>query len=119
MLGDLDVEPKFTVTDPLPYRSFLSLEVDAAGVVTDSGGIQEETTVLDVQCFTLRDNTERPETLAVTNRLLNLEPESLRDVPALLADPKHGPIPELWDGHAGERAADAVERLVLHAEVAA
>jgi UDP-N-acetylglucosamine 2-epimerase (non-hydrolysing) len=119
MLGGLDVEAKFALTDPLPYRSFLSLEVDAAGVITDSGGIQEETTVLDVQCFTLRANTERPETLAVTNRLLGLEPESLRDVPALLADPKHGAIPELWDGHAGERAADAVERLVLHAEVAA
>jgi UDP-N-acetylglucosamine 2-epimerase (non-hydrolysing) len=119
MLGGLDVEATFTVVDPLPYRSFLSLEVDAAGVITDSGGIQEETAVLDVQCFTLRDNTERPETLAVTNRLLNLEPESLREIPALLADPKHGPIPELWDGHAGERAADAVERLVLYAEVAA
>ena len=119
MLAGLDAEAKFTVTEPLAYRSFLSLEADAAGVITDSGGIQEETTVLAVQCFTLRDNTERPETLAVTNRLLNLEPESLRDVPALLADSKHGPIPELWDGHAGERAADAVERLVLHAEVAA
>jgi UDP-N-acetylglucosamine 2-epimerase (non-hydrolysing) len=119
MLGGLDLEAKFAVIDPLPYRSFLSLEADAAGVITDSGGIQEETAVLDVQCFTLRDNTERPETLAVTNRLLELEPESLRDVPALLSDPKHGAIPELWDGHAGERAADAVERLVLHAEVAA
>jgi UDP-N-acetylglucosamine 2-epimerase (non-hydrolysing) len=119
MLGSLDAEPTFIVTEPLAYRSFLSLEADAAGVVTDSGGIQEETTVLDVQCFTLRDNTERPETLAVTNRLLELEPESLRDVPALLANPQHGSVPELWDGHAGERAAEAIETLVLHAEVAA
>ena len=119
MLGGLDVVPTFIVTEPLPYRSFLSLEADAAGVITDSGGIQEETTVLDVQCFTLRENTERPETLAVTNRLLNLEPESLRDVPALLANPKHGPIPDGWDGGAGERAAGSIEALVLHAEVAA
>jgi UDP-N-acetylglucosamine 2-epimerase (non-hydrolysing) len=119
MLGGLDVEATFAVIDPLPYRSFLSLEADAAGVITDSGGIQEETTVLDVQCFTLRDNTERPETLAVTNRLLNLEPESLREVPAMLADPRHGAIPELWDGEAGGRAAAAIEALVLHAEVAA
>ena len=119
MLGGLDVEATFAVIDPLPYRSFLSLEADAAGVITDSGGIQEETTVLDVQCFTLRDNTERPETLAVTNRLLNLEPESLREVPAMLAEPRHGAIPELWDGEAGGRAAAAIEALVLHAEVAA
>jgi UDP-N-acetylglucosamine 2-epimerase (non-hydrolysing) len=100
------------LTEPLPYRQFLSLEAEAAAVVTDSGGIQEETTVLGVPCFTLRNNTERPETLQGTNTLLQLEPEALRDIPALLANPKRGTVPELWDGHAGERAADAVERLL-------
>jgi UDP-N-acetylglucosamine 2-epimerase (non-hydrolysing) len=75
--------------------------------VTDSGGIQEETTVLGVPCFTLRDNTERPETLEGTNRLIRRE--QLRDVPRLLDEPTPGRIPELWDGHAGDRAADAIE----------
>jgi UDP-N-acetylglucosamine 2-epimerase (non-hydrolysing) len=119
MLDQLGVEPKFAVVPPLPYRSFLSLEADAAAVITDSGGIQEETTVLGVPCFTLRDNTERPETLDGTNTLLNLEPESLRDIPSLLAKPKRGEIPQLWDGNAGERAAGAVERIRSQVEVPA
>jgi UDP-N-acetylglucosamine 2-epimerase (non-hydrolysing) len=102
------------LTEPLPYRQFLSLEAKAAAVVTDSGGIQEETTVLRVPCFTLRDNTERPVTIELgTNTLLGLEPERLREVPALLTDRKHGQIPPLWDGHAGERAAAEIERLVV------
>ena len=105
------------LTDPLPYRQFLSLEACAAAVVTDSGGIQEETTVLGVRCFTLRDNTERPETLAGTNTLLHLDPDAIRRIPALLAEPAEGAIPTNWDGHAGERAADEIEHAVV--EVAA
>jgi UDP-N-acetylglucosamine 2-epimerase (non-hydrolysing) len=105
--------------DPLPYRQFLSLEADAAAVITDSGGIQEETTVLRVPCFTLRSTTERPETLAGTNTLLGLDPEALREIPSLLAEPKQGVIPVLWDGRAGERAADAVEQLLALVEVPA
>ena len=103
------------LTEPLPYRQFLSLEAEARAVVTDSGGIQEETTVLGVPCFTLRKNTERPETLQGTNTLLGLEPEALRDLPVLLEQPKRGEIPEKWDGRAGERAADEVERLLVGA----
>jgi UDP-N-acetylglucosamine 2-epimerase (non-hydrolysing) len=98
---------RVVLTDPLPYRQFLSLEAEAAAVVTDSGGIQEETTVLGVPCFTLRDNTERPETLEGTNRLIR--GDQLHDVPQLLQEPKPGRIPEDWDGHAGERAAEAIE----------
>jgi UDP-N-acetylglucosamine 2-epimerase (non-hydrolysing) len=98
---------RVVMTDPLPYRQFLSLEAEAAAVVTDSGGIQEETTVLGVPCFTLRANTERPETLAGTNRLIR--DDQLRDVPRLLEEPTPGRIPDLWDGHAGERAAQAIE----------
>jgi UDP-N-acetylglucosamine 2-epimerase (non-hydrolysing) len=98
--------------EPLPYRQFVSLELEAAAVVTDSGGIQEETTVLGVPCFTLRANTERPETLDGTNTLLGLDPEALRDIPVLLDRPRRGEIPELWDGRAGERAADEVERVL-------
>jgi len=93
--------------EPLPYLQFLSLEARASAVVTDSGGIQEETTVLGVPCFTLRDNTERPETLEGTNHLITRE--QLREVPRLLKEPTPGRIPELWDGGAGERAARAIE----------
>lgn len=111
---NLDGATRILLTDPLPYREFLSLEARAAGVVTDSGGIQEETTALGIPCFTLRDNTERPITIDVgTNVLLGLEPERLRELPRLLAKPKRGEIPPLWDGQAGERAADAVERLLV------
>jgi UDP-N-acetylglucosamine 2-epimerase (non-hydrolysing) len=101
---------RVVLTDPLPYLRFLSLEARAAAVVTDSGGIQEETTVLGVPCFTLRDNTERPETLEGTNRLIRRD--QLRDVPRLLEEPTPGHIPELWDGHAGERAAHAIEEML-------
>jgi len=101
---------RVAIAEPLPYLQFLSLEADAAAVVTDSGGIQEETTVLGVPCFTLRDNTERPETLEGTNRLITRE--QLPDVPRLLEEPTPGRIPDLWDGHAGERAAQAIEALV-------
>jgi UDP-N-acetylglucosamine 2-epimerase (non-hydrolysing) len=111
---NLDGSTRVLLTEPLPYRQFLSLEAKAAAVVTDSGGIQEETTVLRVPCFTLRQNTERWITIELgTNRLLGLEPERLREVPTLLAEPKHGQIPPLWDGHAGERAAEAIERLLV------
>ena len=111
---NLDGSTRVLMTEPLPYRQFLSLEAKAAAVVTDSGGIQEETTVLRIPCFTLRENTERPITIELgTNTLLGLEPERLRELPTLLAEPKHGQIPPLWDGHAGERAAEEIERLAV------
>ncbi len=102
-LGRVD---RVVLTEPLPYLQFLGLEADAAGVVTDSGGVQEETTVLGIPCFTLRANTERPETLEGTNRLITRE--QLRDVPLLIGEPTPGHIPEGWDGHAGGRAAEAL-----------
>jgi UDP-N-acetylglucosamine 2-epimerase (non-hydrolysing) len=107
---NLRIEPaRARVTEPLSYRTFLGLEAEAAAVITDSGGVQEETTVLGVPCFTLREVTERPETLEGTNRLLGLDPDALRDVPRLLEEPTPGRIPAQWDGHAGERAADVIE----------
>jgi UDP-N-acetylglucosamine 2-epimerase (non-hydrolysing) len=111
---NLDGSTRILLTEPLPYRQFLSLETKAAAVVTDSGGIQEETTVLRIPCFTLRENTERPITIELgTNTLLGLEPERLSELPELLGEPKHGQIPPLWDGQAGERAAEAIERLLV------
>jgi UDP-N-acetylglucosamine 2-epimerase (non-hydrolysing) len=112
----LSLPPGVVATEPLPYIAFVSLETAAAGVVTDSGGVQEETTVLGVPCFTLRDNTERPVTITDgTNVLLGLDPARLREVPALLAAPVRAARPPLWDGSAGERAAAAIEEL-LHAD---
>jgi UDP-N-acetylglucosamine 2-epimerase (non-hydrolysing) len=96
--------------EPLPYRQFLSLEVDAAGVITDSGGVPEEATILGVPCFTLRDETERPVTVTLgTNTVLGQNPEGLRRVPELLRAKRPWQAPPLWDGHAGERAAEAIE----------
>jgi UDP-N-acetylglucosamine 2-epimerase (non-hydrolysing) len=96
--------------DPVGYIDFLALELRAAAVVTDSGGVQEETTFLGVPCFTLRENTERPVTIEQgTNRLLGLEIEALREIPALL-DTAPAPLrpPHGWDGRAAERVADVL-----------
>jgi UDP-N-acetylglucosamine 2-epimerase (non-hydrolysing) len=111
-IGELGMEipDQVTLTEPLPYRSFLSLESCAAAVLTDSGGVQEETTALGVPCFTLRANTERPVTIDEgTNVLLGLEPARILEIPALLRqNSRAGGMPPLWDGRAGERAAAAV-----------
>jgi UDP-N-acetylglucosamine 2-epimerase (non-hydrolysing) len=112
MMDGLSVEPGVRLTDPLGYLDFLSLEADAAGVLTDSGGVQEETTYLGVPCFTLRDNTERPVTIRHgTNALLGLHPARIDDILPALRDggPRADP-PALWDGHAAERVADVVVR---------
>jgi UDP-N-acetylglucosamine 2-epimerase (non-hydrolysing) len=96
-----------TVLPSLRYLEFLSLMQSAAGVITDSGGIQEETTVLGVPCITVRPNTERPVTLTHgTNRLYDGDPHSLVEVirEALLED-RSAERPPLWDGHAAERIA--------------
>lgn len=117
-LGGLDFEPGVRLLDPLPYVDFLSLEADAAAVLTDSGGIQEETTFLGVPCFTLRDNTERPITLSHgTNNLLGLDPARIQDIlPALECPPRPMPPPPRWDGQAAERIAVATERELLTSE---
>ncbi len=113
-------EEKIIVTPPLPYRTFLSLQTAAAAVLTDSGGIQEETTVLGVPCFTLRDNTERPVTVTHgTNVVLGLDPDAIRTIPARVSQRMELDPPPLWDGHAGERAAEAIERILLDLPAAA
>ncbi len=97
-----------SLTTPLPYRRFLSLEAGAAAVVTDSGGVQEETTALGVPCFTLRDNTERPVTVTHgtnTRARARSRPASPRSRLCSRARRTERRMPPLWDGHAGERAA--------------
>jgi UDP-N-acetylglucosamine 2-epimerase (non-hydrolysing) len=98
------------IIDSQSYGRFLCLEAEAAAVVTDSGGVQEETTALGVPCFTLRDNTERPVTITHgTNTLLGLDPASLLEVPERLSHPRRSGMPPLWDGRSGRRAAIEIE----------
>ena len=110
MMSSIAPDPAIHILEPLGYLDFLSLEADARAVLTDSGGVQEETTFLGVPCFTLRDNTERPVTIrAGTNRLLGLDPARIREIPNLLRTTgSRSPIPDGWDGHAAERVADVV-----------
>jgi UDP-N-acetylglucosamine 2-epimerase (non-hydrolysing) len=99
---------------PLGYLDFLALEAKAAFVLTDSGGVQEETSALGVRCFTLRSTTERPVTVELgTNTVLGVDPESIRAIPAMLEREDRSPaeIP-LWDGRAGIRAAEIITRFL-------
>jgi len=96
------------ILDPLSYLEFLAMQSRATVVITDSGGIQEETTYLGVPCLTLRENTERPVTVSLgTNVLVGRDPDKLRsELSRILAgQAKKGTVPPLWDGHAGERIA--------------
>ncbi len=105
--------PGLLLSEPLGYLDFLSLLADAGAVLTDSGGIQEETTYLGIPCFTLRDNTERPVTISAgTNTLLGLDPAAIARIPAALAQrPAEPPEPPpLWDGRAAERIANVVTK---------
>lgn len=116
LAGNAELSENLHLVDPAGYLEFLSLEADAGAVLTDSGGIQEETTYLGIPCFTLRDNTERPVTIELgTNILLGLDPARITEIPGIVADQTVAeaegsvPTPEpppLWDGHAADRIAD-------------
>ena len=97
--------------EPVGYLDFLALMAEARLVLTDSGGVQEETTILGVPCLTLRENTERPITIAMgTNKLIGSDPAAIRSAAAEALDggPAVAAHPPLWDGKAGERIADVV-----------
>ena len=106
-MGDeLKSMPHVVITPPLGYLDFIGLLADARLVLTDSGGVQEETTILSVPCITLREHTERPVTITHgTNRLVGLDPQRIvsatREV--LAGNLRHTGRPELWDGHAAGR----------------
>jgi UDP-N-acetylglucosamine 2-epimerase (non-hydrolysing) len=119
-LDDLDAPAGVHVVDPVGYLDFLSLQADAAAILTDSGGVQEESTCLGVPCFTLRANTERPVTLRTgTNTLLGLDPERIPHILAALAAPRRrAALPPLWDGRAAERLADVLEGALAPRSVA-
>ncbi len=100
--------PGIVQTKPLGYLDFLSLTSQARLIVTDSGGLQEESTVLGIPCLTARFNTERPVTVEQgTSSLVGNDPAKLRDGLRAILDGtyKHGQCPQLWDGHAAERIA--------------
>ena len=115
----LKSQPRVLLTEPLGYIDFLRLYSNSRLVLTDSGGIQEETTVLGIPCLTLRDNTERPITVTEgTNRVVGNDPARItreaidaRDHPARTAR-----VPELWDGHAAQRIVEAIEDQGLRIE---
>jgi UDP-N-acetylglucosamine 2-epimerase (non-hydrolysing) len=105
------------LVEPLGYLEFNYLVKHAKGVLTDSGGITEETTVMNVPCITLRDNTERPETIEIgTNELIGTTPKRIKPaLEKLLAGHwKQGQIPEKWDGKAAERIVEVLIELGIN-----
>jgi UDP-N-acetylglucosamine 2-epimerase (non-hydrolysing) len=109
------VPPNVMLVDPQPYLEFNYLVRHAKGVITDSGGITEETTVMGVPCMTLRTSTERPETVSMgTNELLGVDPAALGPALDRLFDGKwkRGRVPPLWDGRTSERIVDVLERVL-------
>jgi UDP-N-acetylglucosamine 2-epimerase (non-hydrolysing) len=101
------------IVEPLGYLDFMALMAGATMVLTDSGGIQEETTVLGIPCLTLRDTTERPITVSMgTNRLVGTDPDEIvAAADSFLSSPPRGVVPPLWDGRAGERIARVLASL--------
>ena len=111
----IEVPDNFYLVEPQPYLEFNYLVKHAKAVITDSGGITEETTVMGVPCLTLRDSTERPETVTTgTNELIGTNPSALAPALARLfaGKWKQGAIPEKWDGHTGKRIVDVLEELL-------
>jgi UDP-N-acetylglucosamine 2-epimerase (non-hydrolysing) len=109
----VDLGPRVALTGPQPYMPFLHLWKDAAVVLTDSGGLQEETTALGVPCVTVRDNTERPITVEEgTNVLAGTEPAAVVAAAraAISGQAPRGRRPALWDGRAAERIVDILAR---------
>ena len=106
----------FILVEPQPYFEFNYLVQNAKAVITDSGGITEEATVMGIPCLTLRDTTERPETVSCgTNVLVGTSHSAMADAFDTLFSGlwKKGAIPKLWDGHAGERIVNVLERILI------
>jgi UDP-N-acetylglucosamine 2-epimerase (non-hydrolysing) len=117
IINKLGIEsPNLTLIEPLGYLEFNFLVENAKGVITDSGGITEETTVMGIPCLTLRDSTERPETVIIgTNELIGNKVEAIAPALKILFEGnwKKGAIPELWDGKTGDRIVNILMNLNL------
>jgi UDP-N-acetylglucosamine 2-epimerase (non-hydrolysing) len=110
VLEATSLHPSVRLLPPAGYLDFVALQADAALVLTDSGGVQEETTMLGVPCLTLRDNTERPITVSEgTNRVIGRDPANIVEHAIAVLDAPPAPRrPALWDGRAGERIAEVI-----------
>jgi UDP-N-acetylglucosamine 2-epimerase (non-hydrolysing) len=114
LLGTLTAAPAVLITEPLSYVEFMNLVIRSTIAITDSGGVQEETTYLGIPCATLRENTERPITLTQgTNRLMKPAGLVAAAREALAGRWPKGKRPALWDGHTAERAAKSLRRRVF------
>ena len=110
-----DIPSNIHIVDPQAYLEFNYMVKYAKGVITDSGGITEEATVMGVPCLTLRDTTERPETVSIgTNELIGTDPSKIKPALDRLFDGrwKKGQIPALWDGKTGQRIAQILEEIL-------
>lgn len=106
----LNAEPHVHLTEPMGYIQFMALVRGARCVITDSGGVQEETTYLDIPCLTLRDTTERPITLEGSNRLVKPEQLAAAISDVMSGQWPHGKKPNLWDGHTATRVVESLRR---------
>jgi len=110
-LTGIDFTPKLHLIDPIGYVEFLGLQRKAAFVITDSGGVQEESTFLGIPCLTVRENTERPITVSLGSNILvgkDMDRLMLEARKILSGNAKAGGIPPLWDGKAGERISEVL-----------
>tara|TARA_Y100001980_G_C14471012_1_gene251165 strand:- start:427 stop:987 length:561 start_codon:yes stop_codon:yes gene_type:complete len=115
IIEDLGIShPRLNLVNPMSYLEFNYIVKNSFAVITDSGGITEETTVMGIPCLTIRDNTERPETISIgTNVLVGTDPRNLKSYmdKLLLGEWKKGNIPPLWDGKTSKRIVDLLIKL--------
>lgn len=119
MFERLEAIPNIVITGPVGYLDFVALMASSTLVLTDSGGLQEETTALGIPCITLRENTERPITVTEgTNTIVGCDPSLIMKTAfeSLAGNGKAGRIPELWDGKTAERIADVLQKHIRNGD---